>query len=234
MADPIISCKCGAKIRVPANAVGRAIRCPKCKSRIEVPEPAMATLATRAIDPSDATECPICQTKIEPGYPTKACDRCEQLHHLDCWREVGGCSTYGCENAPSPEDEKAAQPPLSAWGDTKKCPACGETIKAIAVRCRYCQTDFDSVDPLSLADLRRRAGKQEKTATSKKVIVAIFVLSIIGCFAPLMLAISLAYVLRNREILVKAGPLFVILGWVAVILSSIYTLLIVCFLTIGQ
>ncbi|MCO6044120.1 hypothetical protein NG895_09390 [Aeoliella sp. ICT_H6.2] len=234
MDTPIVSCQCGAKMRVPAQAVGRAIRCPKCKSRIDVPDPATAVpIATQAIDLSDASECPICQTKIAPGEPTKCCQKCEQLHHLDCWDEVGGCSTYGCENAPAPEEEKAAQTPLSAWGDTKKCPACGEMIKAIAVRCRYCQTEFDSVDPLSVADLRRQAGKQAKTDSSKQVIVGIFVLSMVGCLAPVMLAISLAYVLRNRETLAKAGPLFVIMGWIAVALSGVYSLLMAFFLLIG-
>lgn len=52
------------------------------------------------------------------------------------------------------------QPPV-AWGDTKKCPICAETIKSIAVRCRYCGTDFDTVDPLSAAEVKDRMKRGE-------------------------------------------------------------------------
>src|SRR5581483_3619490 len=103
---------------------------------------------------------------------TLGCPECQQLHHRECWAEVGGCSTYGCPQAPalSKPDE---QQPRSAWGDTKTCPACGERIKAIALRCRYCDTDFDTVDPLTMRDLRRRSRKQKSLQGLKNGVTAL-------------------------------------------------------------
>ena len=25
----------------------------------------------------------------------------DQVHHLECWAEIGGCGTYGCKQAPA-------------------------------------------------------------------------------------------------------------------------------------
>ncbi len=32
-------------------------------------------------------------------------------------------------------------------GDTKSCPYCGETIKAVAIRCKHCQADLTKAEP---------------------------------------------------------------------------------------
>src|SRR5262245_28514807 len=139
------TCSCGAKIKLPDRTEGVTLRCPHCKVEIEVIRPASALfepvpaaappVAPRPVPvpaPAGATAetCPICQTAIAADEEALRCPRCEQVHHAECWREVGGCSTYGCEEAPAAEKE-APSPhgPMAAWGDTKRCPACGETIK---------------------------------------------------------------------------------------------------------
>ena len=84
--------------------------------------------------------------------------------------------------------------PRSAWGETKKCPACGEKIKSIALRCRYCGTEFDTVDPLSLKDLRKQVVKEERLQSTRALVVVLFVLSIVGCLAPIIAIAATAYV----------------------------------------
>jgi hypothetical protein len=68
---------------------------------------------------------------MQAGERSVTCPSCDQVHHQECWSEVGGCGTYGCKQAPKiDKSEATSAAPLTAWGDTKKCPACGtETVK---------------------------------------------------------------------------------------------------------
>ena len=36
--------------------------------------------------------CQICQSAIGPDEPCVACPQCEQVHHRECWSEIGGCA----------------------------------------------------------------------------------------------------------------------------------------------
>jgi len=54
--------------------------------------------------------CPYCRAGLEPGAQAEKCDACNTLHHEDCWDENGGCTTYGCANAPKRAGEERATP----------------------------------------------------------------------------------------------------------------------------
>lgn len=45
--------------------------------------------------------CPYCITQIQPDDEIKLCPECEQPHHMDCWLENEGCTTYGCVCGPA-------------------------------------------------------------------------------------------------------------------------------------
>ncbi|HUG92940.1 MAG TPA: RING finger protein [Planctomycetaceae bacterium] len=225
----IVTCSCGARVRVPEDA-RRALRCPRCKAALSLPAAAGAlqTVTVRAGGTTAAgAVCPICQTDITAAEDVLTCPACDQVHHGECWGEIGGCGTYGCERAPPPVDkaDADAQPRMSAWGDTKECPACGETIKAIALRCRYCKTEFDTVDPLTARDLRRRARRQDEFRALRRTVVWVFILSVVGLLAPIMVFVAPLVVLPRHAKLMKAGPIYAVLGYTAIALSVLYAVL---------
>lgn len=45
--------------------------------------------------------CPYCQFPLKPGDDLRVCGQCGMPHHADCWNENGGCTTYGCPEAPT-------------------------------------------------------------------------------------------------------------------------------------
>jgi TM2 domain-containing membrane protein YozV len=48
--------------------------------------------------------CPYCRTEVgEAEGERKDCPGCATPHHADCFAENGGCTVFGCANAPSDE-----------------------------------------------------------------------------------------------------------------------------------
>jgi TM2 domain-containing membrane protein YozV len=48
--------------------------------------------------------CPYCRTEVgETEGERKDCPACGTPHHADCFAENGGCTVFGCANAPSDE-----------------------------------------------------------------------------------------------------------------------------------
>jgi hypothetical protein len=195
---------------------------PLPSQRVPVPVGSAPHAATGA-------NCPTCQTLIAANEPAVLCPTCSTPHHQECWDEVGGCAIYGCASAPEVIKPAEAGPALSAWGDVKSCPMCGEQIKAIALKCRFCNAHFDTVDPLNAADLRKRVAREEANRSMRSGAIALFIFSLVGILAPLMLLISLIWVLSNREKLKQGGPMLLMLGYASIGLSGVFSLMMLFF-----
>ena len=219
---------------MPEQAASRSFRCPNCKIGIALATDASVLAASEQRAPDTGAMCPICQSRISAGESWVTCPKCDQVHHRECWAEIGGCGTYGCEQAPALEKGPATQPPLTAWGDTKTCPVCKEKIKSIALRCRYCGTDFHTVDPLSLQDVRSKIYKGEAAKGLQTIVIVLFILSLVGCLAPLILVVAPCIFLPKYKEIAKQGPLLLVMAYSTMIVSLIYSgLMIVMWLVHG-
>src|SRR5215469_805499 len=65
-----------------------------------------------------AAVCPYCRTPIDAAAGEELlCSGCGTPHHADCYKENGGCTVFGCANAPSDEQK------LSITGTDLAAPA---------------------------------------------------------------------------------------------------------------
>jgi hypothetical protein len=143
--------------------------------------------------------CSICQTNIIAGETVLMCPYCGLPFHGECWDENRGCSAYGCQGAPKlvksavPEAEQLS----NAWGGEKPCPSCGKTIKANAVKCRFCGASFDTREVIAREEYARREYEGTEYNAARNKAVLLFLLSSAACLAPLGLILDL--------VLIKSG-----------------------------
>lgn len=152
----------------------------------ESKESAKASPAFRADGSTAGKVCSICQTAIIAGEDILTCGHCALPFHVDCWKENQGCSAYGCESAPKTIKPSAPAAAVSdAWGSEKPCPSCGKSIKAEALKCRFCGASFQTRNVISRGDYARREYEGKEYANVRNKAIVLFLLSVAGCLAPL-------------------------------------------------
>lgn len=107
--------------------------------------------------------CGTCGQHFKHNDLSIRCRLCMHNYHSDCWKKVGGCTTWGCEGRPASTAKETA---LSY----KRCPFCSENIIDFAVRCRYCHNDLVSLEPPQ-AEKTFRTVRSERAAFRKDPIL---------------------------------------------------------------
>ncbi|WP_428267184.1 hypothetical protein [Haliangium sp.] len=169
--------------------------------------------------------CTICHTRIDATDEVTECASCKQSYHASCWTELGGCGTYGCDRV-APADKPPPPAVVGAgWGDTKSCPNCHTDIASSLLVCG-CGATFPWADPMTSGEYTAWKAEKEQIATSKKVLVGLFLGSLFGGTAPLCGPAAGLYAYSCRDRLAENGT-YLALGYGSAALGLTYTLIIV-------
>lgn len=203
------SCTCGKRLEAPESAAGTRGRCPGCGKVLTIPRPEEATLGPEpgAASGEEAASavgqtCTVCQTTIAAGEAVVFCPECQLPYHGDCWRENGGCAAYGCDQAPKtvkPAEPQGDEVSRRGWGDSKKCPYCGETIRAAALKCKFCHEVFETAEPITRADLRKVEAAKQRSGSDRGKAIVYFIFSVLSCFAPITAMLGAFWMFYDRK-----------------------------------
>jgi hypothetical protein len=212
---------CSQHLEAPDETAGRIVSCPACAKSFPIPGPAVLQMAQMAPGRADAGPvCAICLSPFGAAEARTSCSTCNTEYHTDCWQENGGCAVYGCSQVPTVEQRRSIEVPVSYWGqENKLCPGCGREILAAAVRCRYCGATFDSARPQDSDEFRQKTELAQRLPLARRLIVGIFVFSLLPCLAPIGAIWGLIWYSSNREELRALPSLYSALCKIGLVVS---------------
>lgn len=171
------------------------------------------------------TRCSICHTLVQPADAAVTCDACTQEFHRTCWNELGGCATYGCTRAAEAGKPAPLQTVGAGWGDTKGCPACGQTIGSGLLVCR-CGATFPYADPMTRPDFVAWRKEGEAASRLRRTLAGLFIASLTGLPAPVTGGVAVWIAWRSRKRLEGSDGTYLAMGYGAAALGATYTLMI--------
>lgn len=169
MTDVAFNCPhCDRKMSATEDMEGVDISCPSCKNTLTVPIRIIFTTlqppdpVVNSGSPEIGGACPYCREEVTPGDVATVCPTCGTPHHTDCWNENGGCTVFGCSQAPSEEEKISVAAPAPPNSDSQhvstsqgnptplgSCPLCGRVTGAEKRKvlygntvCRKCYHSF--------------------------------------------------------------------------------------------
>lgn len=136
--------------------------------------------------------CSTCGTAILSSDTIVVCPVCSQPYHHDCWKEIGGCGTYGCTAAPvaTMKEDVPEDVFTPGWTAEKKCPECGSSIIANALVCKVCRASFPTERPMTKEEWRDREYDEKELNKIKTNVIIQFILSTLGCLFFIMLPVN--------------------------------------------
>ena len=160
-------------------------------------------------------KCPDCGDPIVIPLPQKA-DEEADLYGFD----DGGYEDRGYGDEPEDDGWDSAGSGQGSVG-TRSCPACAETIKSVAVKCRFCGEVFD---PTVLGRQRKSSSKGRDLATPGSRLAAALLDGLIAI--PLVIALFVGSMLidGNQE---EIGIILVVISVILFLVLAIYQLVII-------